>query len=151
MLRGVKRRTLVYVAAGIGALALVWIVGDLVIVTDAERIAPLIDDIGGEVTPARIDAVLAWTDPERQPVEIQALGRTELFEERAALSTRAHEGLRPVQGDTFRILGESIDVEDDRATVSLRLLSGQGGMTSVFFDLRKRDDDWLIEKVRVER
>jgi hypothetical protein len=147
----VQRRTLAYVAGGIAAVATVWVVGDLLIVTDEERLEPFLDAVTGDVTPARIDAALAFTDPSREPVEVRALGTTVVYEDAESLSERAHTALSALSGETLRILGESIEVEGERATISVRILSGQTGMVNVGFDLRKHGDDWLVRTVRVTR
>jgi ABC-type transporter MlaC component len=59
--------------------------------------------------------------------------------------------MRRFIGQDLRILGESIVVEDDRATIHIRVINSQLGMVNVDFDLRKRGEDWLVAKVGVTR
>ena len=151
MLHAMQRRSVAYVLGAIVAVAAVVIVVDLAIVTDEERLEPFLDAVTGNVTPERVDAALAFTNPSRQPVEVHAMGATQLYEDAATLRERAHEGLRPLQGESLRILGESMEVADDRATISVRFISSRAGMATATFDLRKRDDAWLLASVSVTR
>ncbi len=147
----VKRRTL-----GIGILAVVAIVGiwvtvDYLVVTDAERIEVFLESVTGEVTPEKISAALEWVDTSRQPVEVYVMGQTTLYEDGQELETRARDSMRRFMGQELRILGENIDVEDDHATLNVRVLGDRLGMVSATFSFRKRGEDWLVSKVSVTR
>jgi hypothetical protein len=139
-----------------GALAIVvgaWLGLDELIVTEEERLEAFANDVTGPVEPARIDAALAtWTDPATQPVELRGFGRSEVYgaEHAAELASRAREALRTYGGERLRKMRQGIEVRDDEASVSLRIVSGRG-MVDVDFGLRKHGDRWLVSDVDVHR
>jgi hypothetical protein len=147
----VKRRTLLLALAALAVIVGIWVTVDHLVVTDAERIEVFLETVTGEVTSDKISSALEWVDTSRQPVEVHVMGRTDLYEDGETLETRARESMRRFMGQDLRILGENIDVEDDRATLDVRVINSQLGMVSATFDFRKRGEDWLISKVSVRR
>ncbi len=133
----------------LGAAVLVGGVGyglDLLIETDEERVAMLVDDITGEITAARIDRGLAWVDPEAVPVTVEAYGISRVFEDRDTLRTQARRSLRVLMGQELRTVSRRVVVQGDAATVRLRLW-GARGVSDLEFGLRKRDERWLIHRL----
>ncbi|MEM9194662.1 MAG: hypothetical protein AAGF12_36120 [Myxococcota bacterium] len=130
----------------VGAIALL-IIGDMLIVTDEERIEALVDSLAGPVDANKIDAILTWTNPEVQPVEVNAYGRTELFRDAESLKERARSGALVYQGQDLKLISSGVTIEGDVAQVTFRLF-GQG-----FVDgeatLLKRGDDWWISRAYI--
>jgi hypothetical protein len=147
----VQRRTLAYVLVVILVMVGVGLAVDALVVTEEERLEVFLDSVTGEVTSEKIDAALGWVDTGRQPVEVFVMGESRLYEDDDTLRERAQGSMRQFLGQDLRILGESITVEDDRATVHIRVINGQLGMVNANFDLRKRGEDWLVAKVSVTR
>jgi len=147
----VKRRTLAYVLGGTAVAVGGWLLLDALIVTEEERIQVFLEAVTGEVTSEKINTALEWVDTDRQPVEVHVMGRSDLYEDDETLHERARESMRRFMGQDLRILGESITVEDDRATMRVRVINSQLGIVNAEFDLRKREDVWLVSHVRVTR
>jgi hypothetical protein len=137
------------VAGVVGA----WVGLDALIVTDEERIETLVDLIQTEIDPTVVDALLAWTDPALQPVEVYALGQQRVYDSTNAdeLVERGRDALRPYHGQQLTAWQSSIDVEQDDATVTLKLRSSQQGFFNLEIRLRRHGDDWLVSYVRVGR
>jgi hypothetical protein len=147
----VQRRSVAYVLLGVVVVIGVGLIVDAVVVTEEERLEVFLDSVTGEVTSEKIASALAWVDTSRQPVEVSVRGQSNLYEDDESLQERARDSMRRFIGQDLRILGESIVVEDDRATIHIRVINSQLGMVNVDFDLRKRGEDWLVAKVGVTR
>lgn len=146
----VDKRQLLLVGATLVVAVAVWLTLDAVIVTDEERLEAFVEDVTGTVTTQRIDTAMEWVDPAAEPVEIRYFGRSDYYEEMLPLRDRAHDALRFLSGDSLRTLQEGIEVEGDRATVSLRLLSDRG-MVQATFTLRRHGERWLVSEVEIHR
>jgi hypothetical protein len=148
----VRRQTLVI----LGALALAVAGGiyafDAAIVTAEERIGRFANDVTGEVSRDRIRRALEWTEPSRQPVEVDVRGEGTVYDDENAgeLSRDAKRALGRFSGTNLRALRESIEVQGDRADLSLKLLTDRG-MVNVDYRLRRHGEQWLVSRVRVRR
>lgn len=138
------------VATVVGA----WLGLDELIVTEEERLEELANAVTGPVDPQRIDAAVAnWAAPSIQPVEVTAFGRSEVYDvsNAAELGPRARDALRSYGGERLRKLRQGIElIGEDRAHVTLRIVSGRG-MVDAEFELRKHGDRWLVSEVRIHR
>ncbi len=140
-----------------GALALVGagaLAYDALVETDEERLEVFVDDVTGEVTRGRVQlAQSRWVDLSRQPLEVSALGQSLLYRagEEAALGARASEALQTLAGANLRVLGSTLAIEGDRATVGLRLLSRERGMSEVEWRLVRDGERWLVARLSVRR
>lgn len=144
--------------AGVG-LALVAVVGavalyDALVTTDEERLEVFVEQVTGTVTMPRVDAARRrWVDLDRQPLEISALGESLQYGpgEDDALQARSDQSLRALVGGELRLIGSGIDVDRDRAIVSLRVVSPGQGLGTMEWTLRKHGEDWLIERFVLRR
>lgn len=146
----IERRRALVIGGFLAVAVALWWVLDAMVVTDAERLEAFAEAVTGPVTAERIDAALGWVEPATEPVEIRYFGRSDYYEEMAPLRERAHEALRFLQGDSLRTLQEGIDVIEDRAVVTLRLLSDRG-MVQATFTLRRHGERWLVAEVEIHR
>ncbi len=147
-------RTVAVVGAAVALVFGVYWIGDALIETDEERLEAVVDLATETMGPDVANRALAWTDPEAQPVELSALGMTRTYDDRNAdeLGPDARSRLSRFYGQSFTALSSAIEVVDDRATVSMRLM-GEGGMMQVEVRLVRADEDadWLVSHVRVGR
>jgi len=137
----------VVVALLVGSVAMV---ADALVVTDEERLEAFVDAVTGDVETRRIDAALSYVDPARVPVEVMVSDDSRLYEEgqEVDLAERARHTLGPYTGEEVRLLQKSIELDDDRALVALRL-GTRHGTANVQFRLVRRGDGWLVSRVRV--
>lgn len=137
--------------AALAALALVY---DALVVTDEERLAQLAEDVAGPVTAARITAARdRWVELDRQPLEVGALGRVALYRagDGEALARRIRSAARTLSGSRVRVLTSGVEVEGDRASVTMQILDDRTGMAHLDFELERRGDDWLLARIAVRR
>lgn len=146
----VDRRRLVIIGGALAAVVGIWWALDALVVTEEERLEAFVDDVTGTVSTERIDRALEWVDPSTEPVEIRVMGRTSYYEQMGPLRERARDALAFLEGDDLRTLQQGIEVTEDRAVVSLRLL-GDRGMVQVEFTLRQHGDRWLVAEVQIHR
>lgn len=135
------------------ALALVVgtaVVVDALVVTDRERMAEFIDSVTGEVSDSRIDGALRYADPSEVPIELIHEGRRRKYGDRnaARLKPDARKALASIEGSHLRLIQESVSVDGERARVALRLRTSEG-LANTVFDLRRKDDTWLLRRVTV--
>ena len=119
------------------------------IVTEEERLEDFVDAVTGKIEDEKIDRALAWTDADRQPIELSVRGATWRFEQQAELSKAAHSKLAPFDGERLTLLSSRIDVKDRSAAVTVDTFSRRGRNT-VAYDLRKTGDRWLVRAVNVQ-
>lgn len=138
------------------ALFMVTLVGgvtaaaDAVVLTEEERLEAFVDAITGDVASERIDGALEWVDPGREAVEVSAGRNRQLYEggDGVELAAHARELLAPLEGSRAVLLQDSIDIEEDRARVAVRMRTSDG-VVNVRFDMVRHDDGWLVRRVRV--
>lgn len=137
----------VLVALLVGSVALV---ADALVVTDEERLEAFVQAVTGEVETRRVDAALAYAEPARVPVETLVGNDSTYYVEgqEVDLAERARRILAPYTGEDVRLLQKSIEIDDDRALVALRLGTREG-TSNVQFRLVRRGDGWLVSRVRV--
>ena len=123
---------------------------DAIVVTDRERMAEFIDSITGEVSDARIDGALRYADPTAVPIELIHDGHRRKYGDRNAerLKPDARKALASLEGSQLRLIQESVSVDGERARVALRLRTSEG-LANTVFDLRRKNDTWLLRRVTV--
>ncbi|MFW6067459.1 MAG: hypothetical protein ACOC97_03915 [Myxococcota bacterium] len=145
-----RLQTLTLAAAVAAAIAGGVVLVDALVTTDEERLERFVETVTSPVNAATLREGLAWVDPAVQPLEVEARGMGRLYDARNAesLEPDARRGLEPYMGDHPRALRESIQVEGDRGTVDLQLLTGRG-MVEARFRFRRRGERWLLEKAEI--
>lgn len=149
-----SRKGWIGVAAGVAAIAGALFLWDVLVVTDEERLELFVEDVTGSVGPDRVmNARVRWIDLSRQPFEVSALGQSLLYREGEddALQERSHTALSSMYGERLRVLTSGIRVEEDRATVTMRVMGDRSGMAQIEWRLRKHGDDWLAERLALTR
>jgi hypothetical protein len=123
---------------------------DAAVVTDRERMAEFVDSVTGEVSDSRIDGALRYADPTEVPIELIHEGRRRKYGDRDAdrLKPDARKALASLEGSNLRLIQESVSVDGERARIALRLRTSEG-LANTVFDLRRKDDTWLLRRVTV--
>ena len=123
---------------------------DAAVVTDRERMAEFVDSVTGEVSDSRIDGALRYADPTEVPIELIHEGRRRKYGDRDAdrLKPDARRALASLEGSNLRLIQESVSVDGERARIALRLRTSEG-LANTVFDLRRKDDTWLLRRVTV--
>jgi hypothetical protein len=144
------RRTGILLLILLSLVVGVALVVDTMVVTDRERMAEFIDSVTGDVSESRIDGALRYADPTEQPIELIHEGRRRKYGNRNAgrLKPDARKALASLEGSHLRLIQESVSVEGERARVALRLRTSQG-LANTVFDLRRKNDVWLLRRVTV--
>jgi hypothetical protein len=127
------------------------VVLDWLIVTDRERLEDFVACITGTITEAKVRRALTYTDPAVQPLEVTVLGETTVYnrEDTAGLHARALRLGRSQEGQVWRALRRSIELQGPHARVSLQLVSGEG-MTEAEFIFHKHGARWLLGEARFQ-
>lgn len=149
----IERSTVLRAAIAIAVVVAGYLVYRIVSPGDEATIEDLADEItAGPIDRDRVERLLAWVDPDLEPLEVDALGMQRVYGagESATLHAEAHRVLARYTGEDARALRQSIDVEGDAATLELQLLTSQG-MTDVRLRLRRHDGRWLVNRIRVGR
>lgn len=138
------------VALGVGLLLLY----DALVVTEKERVEALADDVAGPVIEARIaEARRRWVDLERQPLEVSAFGRIELYRsEDEALLERRIRALAHTHGQgQLRVLVNAVEIDGRHARSTMRIHHEREGLRRLEWTLTKHGGDWLVSRLRVGR
>ncbi len=123
---------------------------DAVVVTDRERMDEFIESVTGKVSDSRIDGALSYADPTTLPIELISEGRRRKYGEGNAANLRpdARKALASLEGSRLHLIQESVSLDGERARVALRLRTS-AGLADTVFDLRRRDERWLLRRVTV--
>ena len=127
-------------SAIVGGFALV---ADALVVSDEEAVEALVDDLTEDASAG----VLVWTDPELEPVSVQVAGRVVRYS--AGDESRCADAI----GDALsgfeagaEVVQSSVDVDGDRATVSVRARSA-GELHDARFRLVRHGQGWLVTRI----
>lgn len=144
------RRTGILLLLALSLVVGTAVVVDTLVVTDRERMAEFIDSVTGEVSNSRIDGALRYADPREVPIELIHEGRRRKYSNRNAerLQPDARRALASLEGSHLRLIQESVSVDGERARIALRLRTSDG-LANTVFDLRRKDDAWLLRRVTV--
>lgn len=141
-------RNVVIAGLAIAAAVGVGIAVERLIVTEEERLELFIDDVTGKIDGEKIDRALAWTDANRQPVELIVRGASWRFEQSSELSGQARSKLAPYYGERLSLLSSRIEIKEKSAFVAVDTFSRRGRNT-VDYELHKLGDRWLVSTVNV--
>ncbi len=124
----------------VGGFALV---ADALVVSDEEAVEVLVDDLTEDASAG----VLVWTDPEVEPVSLQVAGRTARYAagDESRFADAIGDALRGFEADV-EVVQTSVDVDGDRATVSVRARSG-GELHDARFRLVRHGQSWLVTRI----
>ena len=123
---------------------------DALIVTDEERVREFAEAVASPVDDRYWERIERWIDLETTTLEVVVRGQSRLYgnDERDALRRDARRGLAFLQGTEIRTLSRSLEIQDDRSSVQMRLFTGQG-VREVTVRMRKNDESWVVERVHV--
>jgi hypothetical protein len=141
------------IAITVGAAALLLltslIVWDVLVVTDEEIVEKFAYAITREVNTKNIDNALVYVDIDVQPVLIEVRGQSFRHEEdQESFSAMAHSHLRPFEGVKQHVLRKDVQVRGMSASVAVESFTRRG-QVAVDWELRKRGDRWLVNRMSI--
>lgn len=149
-----SKRAWLFVGAGVLAIVGAFVLYDVLIESDEERLEAFVPDVSGSLSLEKLDRAMdRWVDLERQPLEVSALGEARAYGvgDGGALREDAARRLRSLEGTTARVISRAIVVEGDTATITLRLMNEQLGMQTCEWTLERHEDRWLVSRLSVRR
>ncbi len=137
------------VGAGLVLLVGTLVIWDILVVTDQERVEAFADTVTSEVSPENIEKALAHVDPALQPVLIEVRGESLRFDQsQEHFAAMARSRLRSFEGTKQHVLRKNVEVKGLSATVATETFSRRGRV-SVDWELRKRGDAWLVNRMSI--
>jgi hypothetical protein len=128
-------------------LALGTAAADAMVETDEERLAEVADVLVRDRAGGRVDALLAWADPSREPVYVSVGRRHERVDEGDDLAASLHDALASLDEGSVDVVQRDIEVRGQTGTVSMRARV-QGEPVDVTLTLRREGQGWLLAGVR---
>lgn len=124
-------------------------VADAMVETDEERVVAIADVLLRDRAETRVDGLLAWSDPSRQPVYV-TLGRDRSrVDDSADLRDALHDALGAFDTDeAVELVQREVEVSGETASVTLRARA-EGEPVDVTITLRREGQGYLISGVRV--
>ncbi len=144
------RRSGIYLLVTFSIVVGAAMVTDAIVVTDRERMDDFIESVTGEVSEQRIDGALSYANPAKLPIELVHDGHRRKYGDRnaSALKTDARKALASLEGSKLRLIQESVSLQGGSARIALRVRTNSG-LANTVFDLRRKDDEWLLRRVIV--
>ena len=125
-------------------------VADALVVTEAERLDALADALSEEAQGRRVDQLLRYVVPGREPVELSDAGHRTYYGEGNEVD--ASEALRTslafLEARDVSSVQQSVSRDGNDAVVAVRLRAG-GELHDLALYLRRHDDRWLARRVVV--
>ena len=123
---------------------------DALVVTESERLHALADSLTDEAPGRRVDQLLRYVAPGREPIELSVAGRRHSYSEghEVELSDALRSGLAFLEQRGVSAVQESVSHDQREAVVALRLRAGSE-LYDVTLYLRRHDDRWLARRVVV--
>ncbi len=144
-----KSRILIWSSSVLSFLALGTAAADAMVETDEERLAEVASVLVRDEADRRVDGLLAWSDPDRQPVYVTEGRVRTRIDDSADLPEALHDVLAPFDADApVEVVQRDVSVSPETATVSLRARAG-GERVDVTITLRREGQGYLISGVRV--
>jgi hypothetical protein len=144
-----KSRVMLWAGSLLAFLVLGTAVADAMVETDEERLGEVADVLVRDNADMRVDGLLAWSDPDRQPVYVtQGRDRTRI-DDAADLPDALHAALGAFDADQpVEVVQRDVSISAETATVSLRARA-DGERLDVMITLRREGQGYLISGVRV--
>ncbi len=123
-------------------------VADAMVETDAERLEEVSRVLSRPDANGRIDGLLAWADPSREPVYVTVGRGRRRIDDGADLSDALHEALAPLDHDgSVEIVQNEVNVQGETGTVSIGART-DGERVDVTLTLHREGQGWLLSGVR---
>lgn len=122
---------------------------DALFVSEHEELEQLASDLTRPDADERVDAVLRWTDPSREPVTLTRGRDVQRFEEQDdyGLAQGLGDALAPFDAGDLEVVQRSVRIDGDRATVAVRV-RGDGELHDATLRLARSGQGWLVTDVR---
>lgn len=144
-----KSRIALWVGSVLLFLVLGTAVADAMVETDEERLSEVAEVLVRDNADMRVDGLLAWSDPDRQPVYVtEGRSRTRI-DDPSDLPDALHAALSAFDADQpVEVVQRDVSISSETATVSLRARAA-GERVDVTITLRREGQSYLISGVRV--
>ena len=144
------RRTGIHLLVILSIVVGAALVADAIVVTDRERMDEFIESVTGTVSESRIDGALSYANPAEVPIELVHEGHRRKYSDRntSRLKPDARKALASIEGSHLRLIQESVSLDGERARIALRVRTNEG-LANTVFDLRRKNDIWLLRRVTV--
>ena len=117
--------------------------------TDEERLADVLEVLLRPEADTRVDGLLAWSNPDRQPVYVTEGRVRSRIDDASELPAALHSALSAFDADEpVDVVQREVSVSSETATISLRARAG-GERVDVTITLRHEGQGYLISGVRV--
>lgn len=149
MRSGMHSRFVLYAVVATLAVGGVAVAADALFVSDAEQVEQLADDLTRRESGSRVDAVLRWIDPAREPVTITVGRNVRRFteDEDYALADELADALAPFEARELEVVQRSVRIDGERGTVAVRVRAS-GRIHDATLHLVKNGQSWLVTDVR---
>lgn len=129
-------------------LALGTAVADAMVETDEERLDEVARVLTREHADDRIDGLLAWADPSREPVYLSAHRTRVRIDDPANLAAALHDALSALDHDgPVEIVQDDVSVRGETGVVSIGARVDDERV-DVTLTLRREGQGWLISGIR---
>lgn len=134
------------------ALGLTLVLGtaaaDAMVETDTERLEEVGRVLARESAGGRVDGLLAWAAPSREPVYVSAGRAHWRVDDDAELPDVLHEALAPLDdGRDVEVVQDEVSVRGETGTVAVATRV-DGERVDVTLTLRREGQGWLLSGVR---
>jgi len=125
-------------------------VADALVVTDEEQLEAMVDGMTDGRAGHRVDAALDFASPSREPVEVVTDRGRRFYEDgdEVELAAAVRRALSVLESDQVELVQKSVDIRGEDARVVLRVRT-DGGYLNAQVRLRRHEDRWLMESLRV--
>lgn len=138
-----------WTAAILTTLVLGTAVADAMVETDVERLEEVSRVLTQSTPDRRVDGLLAWAEPAREPVYLSAGRDHRRIDDGGDLPAALHDVLAPLDEDgALEILQDEVAVNGETGTVSVGARV-DGDRVDVTLTLRREGQGWLLSGVRV--
>lgn len=123
-------------------------VADAMVETDTERLEEVARVLSHEGSGRRVDGLLAWAAPSREPVYVSAGHAHWRVDDEGELPDVLHQALAPLdEGSDVEILQDEVSVRGETGTVAVGARV-DGERMDLTLTLRREGQGWLLSGVR---
>jgi hypothetical protein len=120
---------------------------DALVTTQREELDSFVEDVTTDRLDQRVDGALSHVNADESSVRISANGRITEYKDQTALDDAMRGALSVFDSERQSILQQSVDIDDDRATVVTRIGDNEYEQT-VIYELVRADKRWVVRGIR---
>lgn len=123
------------------------VAADVLVNSEREQLDGFVDAVTSAELSDRLDSALGFVDPAAVPLRLMQSGEAREFRERTELADAFRSALGVFDSSKQDLLQQSVTVDGERATVTVRMGDSAYEQT-VIYDLVRNADRWLVRRVR---